>query len=504
VDSSRERETHPWGPWRALTPALLFALCLGGFGYFYQAGSWNSTTRFDLVRAIVERHTLSIDAYHMNTGDKALRNGSYYCDKAPGVSLLCVPSYAVVHFFDAEHQEWDHVQTLGSYLCVLSTVSLPSALAVVMLFALLRSLGLVHPWPLLLATGYAFGTLVWPYSTLFYGHQAAAAWGLIAFALLARSRLEADRPLTPRRAALAGCCLGLALLVEYTAGLAVGCVALYAALTVGERSRLAWIAAGAALPVAVLLAYHWAAFGGPLTLPYSFSTQAPRHGGFFMGIGLPSTRALYYLLIDEYRGLFYSAPWLLLGVPGLGFLLAARRTRPEALVASALVIAHVAVAGGLRDWHGGWAMGPRHLIATLPWLVLGVAALGLRFGSPVPAGAGRGRVASRRLLLAVAAAGIAYSGFMMLVGTSVKPEVPRAVEQPFDEYLFPRFFAGELAVNTQSIDFITGRDRTLRFAWNVGELMGLEGLATLAPLALWLAALGGWLVYRESRPPPAG
>jgi len=90
------------------------------------------------------------------------------------------------------------------------------------------------------------------------------------------------------------------------------------------------------------------------------------------------------------------------------------------------------------------------------------------------------------------------------VGTSVKPEVPRAVEQPFDEYLFPRFFAGELAVNTQSIDFITGRDRTLRFAWNVGELMGLEGLVTLAPLALWLAALGGWLVYRESRPPPAG
>jgi hypothetical protein len=117
----------------------LFLICLGAFAYFYQAGSWNSTTRFDLVRAIVERHTLSIDAYHMNTGDKALRDGRYYCDKAPGISLLCAPSYAVVHLIDGEHQEMDHLQTLGSYLCVLSTVALPSAFAVATFFLLLRA-----------------------------------------------------------------------------------------------------------------------------------------------------------------------------------------------------------------------------------------------------------------------------------------------------------------------------------------------------------------------------
>jgi hypothetical protein len=51
----------------------LFLICLGAFAY-YQAGSWNSTTRFDLVRAIVERHALSIDAYHMNTATR--RRGS--------------------------------------------------------------------------------------------------------------------------------------------------------------------------------------------------------------------------------------------------------------------------------------------------------------------------------------------------------------------------------------------------------------------------------------------
>jgi len=210
---------------------------------------------------------------------------------------------------------------------------------------------------------------------------------------------------------------------------------------------------------------------------------------------VPSGRALYYLLIDEYRGLFYSAPWLLLAVPGLALLLASRRTRPEGLLATFLVVAHVLVAGGLTDWHGGWAMGPRHLISTLPWLVLGVGALALRAGGA----ASGGRRAGHGLLLGLAAAGIAFSAFMMLVGTAVRPEVPRAVEQPFDEYLFPRFFSGELAVSTQSIDFVTGRGRTKRFAWNLGELMGLEGLPTLVPLAAWVLGMGGWIAYRERR-----
>src|SRR5207248_4649981 len=75
-------------PARAL---LLGAVLLTSYAYFYQGGGWNQNSRFDLVRAIIECHTLSIDAYHGNTQDKAFANGHYYSDKAPGVAFLAVP-----------------------------------------------------------------------------------------------------------------------------------------------------------------------------------------------------------------------------------------------------------------------------------------------------------------------------------------------------------------------------------------------------------------------------
>src|SRR6202035_467233 len=60
------------------------------YAYFYQAGGWNQNSRFALVRAIIERHTLQIDAYSLHTGDRALWQGHYYTDKAPGASLMAV------------------------------------------------------------------------------------------------------------------------------------------------------------------------------------------------------------------------------------------------------------------------------------------------------------------------------------------------------------------------------------------------------------------------------
>src|SRR5512147_1433508 len=75
---------------RSPTVILAFVLLIS-YAYFYEGGGWNQNTRFDLVRAIVERHTLQIDVYHDNTGDKAELGGHWYADKAPGASLTAVP-----------------------------------------------------------------------------------------------------------------------------------------------------------------------------------------------------------------------------------------------------------------------------------------------------------------------------------------------------------------------------------------------------------------------------
>ena len=73
---------------RCKAAILLGVVIFFSFIYFYEGGGWNQNSRFDLLRAIVERHTLQIDAYHENTQDKAHFQGHYYSDKAPGLVFL--------------------------------------------------------------------------------------------------------------------------------------------------------------------------------------------------------------------------------------------------------------------------------------------------------------------------------------------------------------------------------------------------------------------------------
>src|SRR5262245_64689993 len=74
---------------------VMTAALVVSYAYFYQAGGWNQNSRFALVRAILERHTLQIDAYQLHTGDRALYEGHYYSDKAPGLSLAALAPAAI-------------------------------------------------------------------------------------------------------------------------------------------------------------------------------------------------------------------------------------------------------------------------------------------------------------------------------------------------------------------------------------------------------------------------
>src|SRR5262245_41798639 len=138
--------------WLRRPEAPLFALVFVAYAYFYQAGGWNQNSRFDLTRAIVERGTIAIDAYHENTGDKAQRDGHWYCDKAPGLSWLAVPAYALVHAVRPG------AVGVGSYAATVFALALPSALAVLMLFGSAQRLGLSVAAAAVVAVAYALGT----------------------------------------------------------------------------------------------------------------------------------------------------------------------------------------------------------------------------------------------------------------------------------------------------------------------------------------------------------
>jgi hypothetical protein len=105
-----------------------------------------------------------------------------------------------------------------------------------------------------------------------------------------------------------------------------------------------------------------------------------------------------------------------------------------------------------------------------------------------------GRPLVRAAVATAFAALVLISTDRMVVATAVLPEVP-LVDDPFADYLMPRWSAGQLAVNTIPVAGPSDENRT---AWNLGQKMGLEGRASLLPLAGFVSLVGLWLV-REVR-----
>src|SRR5690348_14331825 len=107
--------------------------------------SWNVNSRMALVLAVVDRGTFAIDGYEGDndifpTSDKAAFGGHVYSDKAFGVSLLCVPVYALMQgIAKAFGFEWD--LQLKIYFLRIASASLPAALSLSILWLLLVRAG---------------------------------------------------------------------------------------------------------------------------------------------------------------------------------------------------------------------------------------------------------------------------------------------------------------------------------------------------------------------------
>ena len=483
-------------PWRRPEAALL-VLALGAYAYFFQAGGWNQNSRFDTVRAVVEQHSLIIDDYVGNTGDFSMVNHHFYGDKAPGLQLLAIPVYSAVHsFFPEGRRERGRLVHLGAYLSTIVSVGLPSALAVAVLFSTARTLGASAGAAAMLAVAYAFGTLAFPYATLFYSHQLTAALLLFAFALLVHAR-EAGR-WSRGGVAGAGFLLGYAIATEYPAALAVAVIGLYALATVRPRSRIVWMAIGGVVPLLALGVYHTLVFGGPFTVGYHSSSDSAREGGMVLGITLPSLHVLGKILFAENRGLLRHVPWLALALPGAAVLAWSRARRAEGFALLGLIAVGLWFNASLTstpgDWKAGSGVGTRHLVPYLPFYVLAIAGL---------AGAVRGRPdrpLPRRAVLAAFACLAVLSMTRMTLATTVRPEAPN-VDEPFADHILPLWREGKVATNPLAIH--NGPTYHEPQAWNLGQKMGLEGRASLVPLAVFAALAGAWTAWTVIRTSPS-
>jgi 4-amino-4-deoxy-L-arabinose transferase-like glycosyltransferase len=466
--------------------AILAITLFISYAYFYQAGGWNQNSRFDLVRAMLERGTLRIDAYAQNTGDKATFDGHVYSDKAPGQALASVPAVAagaaLIRATGGDPTS-DVSLALLAYVATIWASGVPTVIAAIAVAYSARRLGASLDGALVAALGLGLGSPAWVYASLLWGHALAAGCLAAAFAGAIALRESGSQRRDTWLSLLVGAACGWAVVTEYPAGPAaifIGVLAVVHSLRGGwRRARMvASISIATGLIAILLLAtYNALAFGSPFQVGYAGVQGFGGMSEGIFGVTFPRRTVLEALVFGSFRGLVPLAPASLPGLVGLALLFRERTHRAAALTAAAIVVYYFLFNASYYYWSGGFSYGPRHVGAALPFMFVGLGYLWTVASGVL-----------RALILVLLVWGIALS--LMAVSTIVM--LPEDVASPITHLVVPAFASGDLASNRQS--FLQYGDAVpaqgLLGAWNVGQLLGLRGAASLIPLyVVWLLAL---------------
>jgi hypothetical protein len=363
---------------------VFLALALGlVFPYFESTRNANERPRLLQAMALWDTGTFAIDGAggrHIDAGPDVARSkvdDRLYPNKPPGATVVIAAAYGVAR---AVHGDDLDLRTFTWWARIFSGWLPTMLLCVFMLDRLTRAFSRE---PAIAAVSlYALGTPAASYAHLAYGHQLAAALLVAGIALLVDA-VTLDPGLARERtwrALVGGVLAGSAVTVEYGAvfaGLPIGIVLL---LRARDRQRLPPVLlaiAGAAIPIALLAAYHDAVFGSPRSTGYHHVTHAAfaeKHGQGLLGLGVPTWDAFHTHFLSADAGLLAWAPLTVLAIYGLvtasGH--ADDPTRTEARVYLATFLLYAVIVSGL-SFAGGWRVGPRYLVAVLPMLALGFA-----------------------------------------------------------------------------------------------------------------------------------
>jgi hypothetical protein len=297
--------------------------------------------------------------------------------------------------------------------------------------------------PALLGTAFfTIGTPVFGWSTSAFSHGDTASLLLLAFFALDVSGDE-QRLLT--RAILGGVCLGIAVMVEYTA--AISAVIIGLGLLIVMMRKESWQkavsffaiagAAGIACLLPVLI-YNNAAFGSPFSLGYANlqGFEGMRQGIF--GIGIPRPEVMLELIVNGRVGLLWVAPAIVVALAASVAVIRDAATRYIGVIALLLAAWYFLSNAGYFYWDGGYSAGPRHFTP-------GFALLGLTLGLGYCAMPSWARIATWALVGLSVAENLLLTATGMMIGP-VETNI-------WDDHVLPELAAGKLDSTVSQLAF---------------------------------------------------
>ncbi len=522
---------HQLPSWKLIAwIAVIYLYC---FPYFPRIQSANELPRVYLTQAIVDEGKFSIDtgvATHGTTADVSRSEGHHYANKPPGASLVAIPGYLVAKTI----ARGDLSLGAAVWVCRITTGVLPTIGMLLLFGVALRRWGISEYVTHLTLAVYALGSMAMTYSLLFLAHQLAAVLLFASFFLAWFFTNRVSIPKDMARCFVLGLCAGLAVMTEYQS--AIGCVVI-AGVFVDKRMSHApkqWrrsiamglvAVLGFTITTSFLLYYHKVCFGSMWQTGYDASqTFAHYHQEGFLGLDKFRPQTTAKILFGPATGLFIFSPIALFGLFGLW---KARQTdKPLAAVCTLVVGFYLCFLSSLNFWRGGWTVGPRYIVASLPFLFIGVAFAGEHLRKQVTCHAAKSPATSSNtlmkhplsaavMLLISSVFGFSFPGFagvcilvagftgsvfvlrkyapwfwlrglamasmaIYLLTSFTFPHFPEAFSNPFWEITMPLLFAGNIAPN-------------------VGSYIGLPGIASVTPLVAGVCIFVGLQLGKQYR-----
>jgi hypothetical protein len=455
-------------PTTAIVIALYALLALIVIPVFPHFPSPNELTRWALVAAVVDDHSIEVSQTAALLGpafeDLAVIDGREYSNKAPGAALVAAPGYLLARPFAGPPSAASLRPAVTAMRWFGATLPL-----LLMAFAFARAARERGGDPTLAVAAMLFATPLFAYGLLLFAHALTAAALFGAWLLLY---------LRDRGGFAAGMLIGVAVASEYPT-LAPALVLVGGLLAQRAWGRLARVIAGGA-PFALLLAvYQKLAFGSVFAPPsmhekFGQFRELARTGLF--GLQVPDVGILARLLFDPARGLFIFAPVIVVALIALP---AARKALPRAAFVTLLVTpaALIAIYSGYPNWHGGWNVGPRYITGAVPFLLF-------------PLAFARGRRVTALLLGASAAAVVPI--------TLTFPFPDRSFVMPWSTLALPLLRDGLVAPN---LFHLVGRPLAIAVPFAIVA----AGITIATKRHALLAALGALLMFGigSLTPPPS-